>query len=107
MNFCRSYGQWEGTCIELQKKTVKKHFFCWIRWKKEGSLSLQSISLTMGDLTNQFTKRKNWDQCFNSSMAIDSIRGRNPDLEFGVAPIPGGETSVSVAGGEILAVGGE
>lgn len=41
---------------------------------------------------------------FNSSMAIDSIREGNPDLEFGVAPIPGGETSVSVAGGEILAV---
>ncbi len=29
--------------------------------EKEGSLSLQSISLTMGDLTNQFLKRKNWD----------------------------------------------
>ncbi len=25
---------------------------------------------------------------FNSSMAIDSIREGNPDLEFGVAPIP-------------------
>ncbi|MFQ9346327.1 MAG: hypothetical protein ACLR2O_13775 [Coprococcus sp.] len=37
-------------------------------------------------------------------MAIDGIREGNPDLEFGVAPIPGGETSVSVAGGEILAV---
>ena len=71
--------------------------------EKEGSLSLQSISLTMGDLTNQFLKGK-IGIMFNSSMAIDSIREGNPDLEFGVAPIPGGETSVSVAGGEILAV---
>lgn len=41
---------------------------------------------------------------FNSSMAIDSIRESNPDLEFGVAAIPCGDNPVTVAGGEILAV---
>lgn len=41
---------------------------------------------------------------FNSSMAIDSIREGNPDLEFGVAAIPCGNPQVTVAGGEILAV---
>ena len=71
--------------------------------EQEGSLSLQSISLTMGDLTNQFIKGK-IAMMFNSSMAIDSIRESNPDLEFGVAAIPCGDNPVTVAGGEILAV---
>lgn len=71
--------------------------------EQEGSLSLQSISLTMGDLTNQFIKGK-IAMMFNSSMAIDSIREGNPDLEFGVAAIPCGDNPVTVAGGEILAV---
>ena len=71
--------------------------------EQEGSLSLQSISLTMGDLTNQFIKGK-IAMMFNSSMAIDIIREGNPDLEFGVAAIPCGDNPVTVAGGEILAV---
>ena len=87
----------------IAEENSKKAFLLLDQMEKEGSLSLQSISLTMGDLTNQFLKGK-IGIMFNSSMAIDSIREGNPDLEFGVAPIPGGETSVSVAGGEILAV---
>lgn len=71
--------------------------------EQEGSLSKQSISLTMGDLTNQFIQGK-IAMMFNSSMAIDSIEEEAPGMEFGVAPIPCGETSVTVAGGEILAV---
>lgn len=71
--------------------------------EQEGSLSKQSISLTMGDLTNQFIQGK-IAMMFNSSMAIDSIEEEAPGMEFGVAPIPCGETLVTVAGGEILAV---
>lgn len=71
--------------------------------EQEGSLSRQSISLTMGDLTNQFIQGK-IAMMFNSSMAIDSIEEEAPNLEFGVAPIPEGESQVTVAGGEILAV---
>lgn len=71
--------------------------------EQEGSLSRQSISLTMGDLTNQFIQGK-IAMMFNSSMAIDSIQEDAPNLEFGVAPIPCGDNPVTVAGGEILAV---
>lgn len=92
-----------GDVYRIAEENSKKAFLLLDQMEKEGSLSLQSISLTMGDLTNQFLKGK-IGIMFNSSMAIDSIREGNPDLEFGVAPIPGGETSVSVAGGEILAV---
>lgn len=71
--------------------------------EQEGSLSRQSISLTMGDLTNQFIQGK-IAMMFNSSMAIDSIEEEAPDLEFGAAPIPCGDDPVTAAGGEILAV---
>ncbi len=103
MSFFRFCGLWVEISIALQKKTGKRHFLCWKRDGTEGSLSLQSISLTMGDLTNQFIKGK-IGIMFNSSMAIDSIREGNPDLEFGVAAIPCGNPQVTVAGGEILAV---
>ena len=78
--------------------------FCFLDdMEREGSLSRQSISLTMGDLTNQFIQGK-IAMMFNSSMAVDSIRDAAPDLDFGVAPIPAGDESVTVAGGEIFAV---
>lgn len=70
---------------------------------QNGSLSRQSISLTMGDLTNQFIQGK-LAMMFNSSMAIGSIEQEVPELDFGVAPIPGNDKTVTVAGGEILAV---
>ena len=71
--------------------------------EQEGSLSSQSVSLTMGDLTNLFIQGK-IAMMFNSSMAIDSIKENAPELEFGVAPIPCGENQTTVAGGEIIGV---
>ena len=75
------------------------------RLSADGALSRQSISLTMGDLTNQFLKG-NIGMMFNSSMAVDTIREKAPELAFGVAPVPGGQEQVTVVGGEILAVSG-
>ena len=80
-----------GDIHSINTATGQQAFLFLKEMEQEGSLSLQSISLTMGDLTN-------------SSMAIDSIREGNPDLEFGVAAIPCGNPQVTVAGGEILAV---
>lgn len=71
--------------------------------EEEGSLSSQSVSLTMGDLTNLFIQGK-IAMMFNSSMAIDSIKEGAPELEFGVAPIPCGENPTTVAGGEVIGV---
>ena len=92
-----------GDIHSINTATGQKAFLFLKEMEQEGSLSLQSISLTMGDLTNQFIKGK-IAMMFNSSMAIDSIREGNPDLEFGVAAIPCGNPQVTVAGGEILAV---
>ena len=92
-----------GDIHSINAATGQQAFLFLKEMEQEGSLSLQSISLTMGDLTNQFIKGK-IAMMFNSSMAIDSIREGNPDLEFGVAAIPCGNPQVTVAGGEILAV---
>ena len=92
-----------GDIHSINTATGQQAFLFLKEMEQEGSLSLQSISLTMGDLTNQFIKGK-IAMMFNSSMAIDSIREGNPDLEFGVAAIPCGNPQVTVAGGEILAV---
>lgn len=92
-----------GDIHSINIATGQQAFLFLKEMEQEGSLSLQSISLTMGDLTNQFIKGK-IAMMFNSSMAIDSIREGNPDLEFGVAAIPCGNPQVTVAGGEILAV---
>lgn len=92
-----------GDIHSINTENGQQTFLFLKKMEQEGSLSLQSISLTMGDLTNQFIKGK-IAMMFNSSMAIDSIREGNPDLEFGVAAIPCGDNPVTVAGGEILAV---
>ena len=71
-----------GGDIHSINTVTGQHAFLFLKeMEQEGSLSLQSISLTMGDLTNQFIKGK-IAMMFNSSMAIDSIREGNPDLEF-------------------------
>lgn len=92
-----------GDIHSINTADSKSAFLLLKNMKQEGSLSLQSISLTMGDLTNQFIKGK-IAMMFNSSMAIDSIRDGNKELEFGVTAIPCGDDPVTVAGGEILAV---
>lgn len=71
---------------------------------EQGSLTKKSISMTMGDLTNQFTNG-NIAMMINSSMAVDTITENAPDLKFGVTEIPGEQGEhLSVIGGEILAV---
>lgn len=92
-----------GDTNQINSSESKKAFELLSTMEQEGSLSRQSISLTMGDLTNQFIQGK-IAMMFNSSMAIESIQNAEPDMEFGVAQIPGDEQTVTVAGGEILAV---
>lgn len=69
----------------------------------EKAMSRQCISLTLGDLTNQFVKG-NVAMMFNSPMTVDTIREQNPDLDFGIASLPSDGEKVSVIGGEVLGV---
>ncbi len=92
-----------GNIHKVNEKESYQAFQFLNQMEQEGSLSSQSVSLTMGDLTNLFIQGK-IAMMFNSSMAIDSIKENAPELEFGVAPIPCGENQTTVAGGEIIGV---
>lgn len=92
-----------GNIHKINEKAGYQAFQFLDQMEREGSLSSQCVSLTMGDLINLFIQGK-IAMMFNSSMAIDSIKENAPQLEFGVAPIPGGEDQTTVAGGEIIGV---
>ena len=93
-----------GGNIHAINETEGRNAFQFLnQMEEEGSLSSQSASLTMGDLTNLFIQGK-IAMMFNSSMAIDSIKESAPELEFGVAPIPCGGNPITVAGGEVIGV---
>ena len=92
-----------GEVTEINGEQSRKAFQMLGEMAEEGSLSRQSISLTLSDVTNQFVKG-NIAIMFNNAMQIDCIREQAPNMEFGVCPIPGETCQVSVLGGEILAV---
>jgi len=70
-----------------------------------GAMNQQSVDLTMVDLLDQFTEG-NLVMMFQNSMVVDTIRSMNPDLDFDVTCFPSSDASpsVSVVGGDILAV---
>ncbi len=70
---------------------------------REGAMSEQCISLTMGDLSIQFAEG-NIAMMFHPGMTIEGLKEMNPDLDFGIAPLPTGEQKISVVGGEIFGV---
>lgn len=92
-----------GSADNISSEKSRKAFELIIKLTEKKAMSRQCISLTLGDLMNQFIKG-NIAMMLNSPMTIDTIREENPGLDFGIAPIPYGEQSVSVIGGEVLGV---
>lgn len=70
---------------------------------REGAMSEQCISLTMGDLAIQFAEG-NIAMMFHPGMTIEGLKEMNPDLDFGIAPLPTGDQKISIIGGEIFGV---
>ena len=92
-----------GRAGNISSPESRKAFELLVKLVDKKAMSRQCISLTLGDLMNQFIKG-NVAMMLNSPMTIDTIRKENPELDFGIAPIPSGKQSVSVIGGEVLAV---
>lgn len=92
-----------GRAGNISSPESRKSFELLVKLVDKKAMSRQCISLTLGDLMNQFIKG-NVAMMLNSPMTIDTIREENPGLDFGIAPIPSGKQSVSVIGGEVLAV---
>lgn len=69
----------------------------------EGSMSLSSVNMTLTDITREFANER-LAMVFAVSGSEKLIQEINPDIHFQVAEIPNGNPSVSVIGGEVLAV---
>ena len=72
---------------------------------ESGAMSRQTISLTEGDLLQQFVEG-NIAMMVNSTTMIDSIRDASPYLKYGVTTLPAADdgTRISVLGGEVFGV---
>lgn len=92
-----------GKVDEVDSQQSRRSFELLKKLVKRNAMSRQCISLTLGDLTNQFIKG-NVAMMFNSPMTVDTIREQNPDLDFGVACLPSDGEKVTVTGGEVLGV---
>ncbi|MBS7009034.1 ABC transporter substrate-binding protein [Anaerostipes sp.] len=95
----------EGDADKISSSESRRAFELITKLVRKKAMSRQCISLTLGDLTNQFIK-ENVAMMFNSPMTVDTIREQNPNLDFGVAFLPSDKDKkkVSVVGGEILGV---
>lgn len=75
-----------------------------IEWLcRDGAMSEQCISLNMGDLSIQFAEG-NIAMMLHPNASLDGLKEMNPDLDFGIAPLPAGDIPISVVGGEIFGV---
>lgn len=93
-----------GDLSDISSKESEGAFQLLYSLARNGAMNRQSVDLTMADLLDQFTEG-NLAMMFQTSRVVDTIRSMNPDLDFDVAEFPQGiGPSVSVVGGEILAV---
>lgn len=95
-----------GNVDSLDSEESRRAFALLRRLEESGGMSRQIINLTAGDLVVQFVEG-NIAMMVNESTMIQSIREKNPRMNFGIANLPvyeeGGE-DISIIGGEILGV---
>lgn len=95
-----------GDVDHIDSEESRRAFELLRRLEESGGMSRQIINLTAGDLVAQFVEG-NIAMMVNESTMIQSIREKNPRMNFGIDSLPvyeeGGET-VSIIGGEILSV---
>lgn len=70
---------------------------------RERGMSHRTVNMTLSDITREFAKG-NIAMMFSTSGRERQIARENPNLHFGVAPLPTGDGNVTVIGGEVLAV---
>lgn len=94
-----------GDVDALDSSESRQAFHLLRRLTESGAMSRQTISLTEGDLLQQFVEG-NIAMMVNSTTMIDSIRDASPYLKYGVTTLPAADdgTGVSVLGGEVFGV---
>ena len=70
---------------------------------ENGALSEDNVNMTLSDIALELAN-ENIAMVFMISGYENEIREENPDLHFAVTRLPCGENSITVSGGEVLAV---
>lgn len=92
-----------GSLDDIDSEESRRAFDFLRQLSLNGAMSPNSIHMTLYDITRQFA-RGELAMMFNVSVMKYTIQQENPQLRMGVAPIPTGDSKVSVVGGEVLSL---
>lgn len=92
-----------GSLDQLASEESAEAFDFLRKLSADGSMSVNSVNMTLTDITREFANEK-LAMVFDVSGKEEMIREMNPDIHFQVEELPTGIPSVSVIGGEVLTV---
>ena len=95
-----NYG---GTLAQIDSLAGEQAFGFLKQLAENGALSEDNVNMTLSDIAWEFAN-ENIAMVFMISGYENEIREENPDLHFAVTRLPCGENSITVSGGEVLAV---
>lgn len=92
-----------GSLEHINSENSRKAFDFLRQLSIRGAMSRDAVHMTLNDIEKSFAKGE-LAMMFNVSLMGPLIQKENPQLRFGVAPIPTGDPKISVVGGEVLAL---
>lgn len=92
-----------GSLLEINSEAGQQAFGVLRKLAKERGMSHRTVNMTLSDISKEFSKG-NIAMMFSTSGRERQILKTNPELHFSVAPLPTGEESVTVIGGEVLTI---
>lgn len=92
-----------GSVSNINSEAGKRAFDVLRQLARERGMSHRTVNMTLNDISKEFTKG-NIAMMFSTSSREGQIAKENPELNFGVAPLPTGSGNVTVIGGEVLTV---
>lgn len=97
-----NYG---GTLAQIDSPAGEQAFAFLKKLAENGALSEDNVNMTLSDIMWEFANG-NIAMAFMTSGYENEIREENPELNFATAKLPCGENSITISGGEVLAVTG-
>lgn len=92
-----------GSVSNINSEAGKRAFDVLRQLARERGMSHRTVNMTLNDISKEFTKG-NIAMMFSTSSREGQIAKENPELNFGVAPLPTDSGNVTVIGGEVLTV---
>lgn len=92
-----------GSVTALNTEKSRRAFDVLRQLSASGAMSHKTVDMTLADVEREF-KKGNIAMMFSTTMSLPKIQEDNPQLDFGVGPLPLGEENTSVVGGEVITV---